>query len=115
MSPAQSIKPPVARASTATFNELPTTAPSGRGLSSGSDAFTAVLPAREKSIQRSLGLWQPEAPAQRGPIWAYPDLNARAEARGNAMKDPNAGFLGKGPGFWKRCITIMLPRALAVK
>src|SRR5229473_1427128 len=65
------------------------------------------------SIQRSWALWQTEAgqPNEACHIWAYPDLNARAEARGNAMKDPEwQAFLGKGPGFLEEMhSTIMLP------
>ena len=52
------------------------------------DAFTAALPAREK-YSKIVGLWQTERqPNEACHIWAYPDLNARAEARGSAMKDP---------------------------
>jgi len=44
-------------------------------------------------------------------IWAYPDLNARAEARGNAMKDPAwQEFLKVGlPLLEEMQSTIMLP------
>ena len=71
-----------------------------------------MLPVREK-YSRIVGLWQTEAgqPNEACHIWAYPDLNARAEARGNAMKDPEwQAFLGKGPGFLEEMhSTIMLP------
>ena len=76
------------------------------------DAFTAVLPTREK-YSKIVGLWQTEAgqPNEACHIWAYPDLNARAAVRGSAMKDPEwQAFLGKGPGFLDEMhSTIMLP------
>ncbi len=76
------------------------------------EAFTAVLPAREK-YSKIVGLWQTEAgqPNEVCHIWAYPDLNARAKARGDAMKDPAwQEFLTKGPGFLEEMhSTIMLP------
>jgi NIPSNAP len=76
------------------------------------DAFTTVLPAREK-YSKIVGLWQTEAgqPNEVCHIWAYPSLNARAEARGAAMKDPAwQEFLGKGPPLLEEMhSTIMLP------
>jgi len=76
------------------------------------DVFTAALPAREK-YSKMVGLWQTEAgqPNEVCHIWAYPDLNARAEARGSAMKDPAwQEFLGKsGPMLEEMHSTIMLP------
>jgi NIPSNAP len=76
------------------------------------DAFTAVLPAREK-YSKIVGLWQTEAgqPNEICHIWAYPDLIARAEARGNALKDPAwQEFLGKNLHFLEEMhSTIMLP------
>jgi len=76
------------------------------------EAFTAALPAREK-YSKIVGLWQTEAgqPNEVCHIWAYPDLNARAKARGDSMKDPVwQEFLGKGPGFLEEMhSTIMLP------
>jgi hypothetical protein len=76
------------------------------------EAFTAALPAREK-YSRIVGLWQTEAgqPNEVCHIWAYPDLNARAKARGDSMKDPVwQEFLGKGPAFLEEMhSTIMLP------
>ena len=59
------------------------------------------------------GLKQTEAgqPNEACHIWAYPSLNARAEARANALKDPAwQEFLSKGPGFLEEMhSTIMLP------
>lgn len=76
------------------------------------DVFTAALPAREK-YSKMVGLWQTEAgqPNEVCHIWAYPDLNARAEARASAMKDPAwQEFLGKsGPMLEEMHSTIMLP------
>jgi hypothetical protein len=76
------------------------------------EAFTAALPAREK-YSKIVGLWQTEAgqPNEVCHIWAYPDLNARAKARGDSLKDPVwQDFLSKGPGFLEEMhSTIMLP------
>jgi hypothetical protein len=76
------------------------------------DAFIEALPAREK-YSKIVGLWQTEAaqPNEVCHLWAYKDLNARAEARGAAMKDPAwQAFLGKGPALLEEMhSTIMLP------
>ena len=76
------------------------------------DAFTAVLPAREK-YSKIVGLWQTEAgqPNEVCHLWAYPDLNARVEARANVMKDPAwQEFLKIGsPLLEEMHSTIMLP------
>ena len=62
---------------------------------------------------RSVGLWATDAgqPNEVCHIWAYPDLNARAAARGNALKDPAwQEFLGKGTQLLEEMhSTIMLP------
>jgi len=76
------------------------------------DAFTAVLPARE-TYSKIVGLWQTEVgqPNEICHIWAYPDLNARAEARASALKDPAwQEFLGKNMSLLEEMqATIMLP------
>ena len=76
------------------------------------EAFTAVLPAREKH-SKIVGLWHTEAgqPNEVCHIWAYPDLNARADARAAALKDPAwQEFLKKGlPLLEEMHSTIMLP------
>jgi hypothetical protein len=76
------------------------------------DAFTAVLPAREK-YSKIVGLWQTEAgqPNEICHIWAYPDLNARAETRAAALKDPAwQEFLGKNLSLLEdMSSTVMLP------
>ena len=107
------IKPPVAPASAGNVYELRNyrTKPAG-AAKQWLDAFTAALPAREK-YSRIVGLWQTDAPQPNEVchLWAYPSLNARAEARGAAMKDPVwQEFLGKGPAFLEEMhSTIMLP------
>ncbi|MBR0696320.1 NIPSNAP family protein [Bradyrhizobium lablabi] len=76
------------------------------------ELFTAVLPEREK-YSKIVGLWQTETgqPNEVCHIWAYPSLNARTEARGNALKDPAwLEFLGKGTAVLEEMhSTIMLP------
>lgn len=76
------------------------------------DLFTGVLPEREK-YSKIVGLWHTETgqPNEVCHLWAYPDLNARVAARGNAMKDPAwQEFLGKGPQLLEEMhSTIMLP------
>jgi NIPSNAP len=78
------------------------------------DAFTAALPAREK-YSKIVGLWQTEAgqPNEVCHLWAYSSLNARAEARANALKDPEwQAFIGKGtPLLEEMHSTILLPAA----
>jgi hypothetical protein len=107
------IRPLVAPASTGNIYELRNyrAKPLG-GAQQWADAFTAALPAREK-YSRMVGLWRTEAaqPNEVCHIWAYPSLNARAEARTNAEKDPVwREFLGKGPAFLEEMhSTIMLP------
>ena len=107
------IKPPVAPASTGNVYELRNYRAKPLGaVRQWTEAFTAVLPAREK-YSKIVGLWQTEAgqPNEVCHIWAYPSLNARAEARVAAAKDPVWGeFLGKGPQFLEEMhATIMLP------
>lgn len=59
------------------------------GLKPWTDAFLAAREAREK-YSKIVGMWTTEAgqPNEVCHIWAYSDLNARAKARGDAMKDP---------------------------
>src|SRR5260370_22568022 len=76
------------------------------------DAYTAAPPDREK-YSKIVGRWQTEAgqPNEVCHIWAYPSLNARTEARANALKDPAwQEFLGKGGVHLDEMhSTIMLP------
>jgi hypothetical protein len=107
------IRPPVAPASTGNIYEFRNyRAKTGGMVKLWLDAFTAALPAREK-YSKIVGLWQTEAsqPNEVCHIWAYPSLNARAEARANALKDPAwQEFLGKGtPLLEEMHSTIMLP------
>jgi NIPSNAP protein len=107
------IRPPVAPSSTGNVYELRNYRAKPLGaIRQWTEAFTAALPAREK-YSKIVGLWQTEAgqPNEVCHIWAYPSLNARAEARAAATKDPVwAEFLGKGPQFLEEMhSTIMLP------
>ena len=107
------IKVPVAPVSTGNIYEFRNyRAKTGGAVRQWLDAFTAVLPAREK-YSKIVGLWQTEAsqPNEVCHIWAYPSLNARAEARANALKDPAwQEFLGKGtPLLEEMHSTILLP------
>lgn len=107
------IRPPVAPASSGNIYELRAyRAKAVGGAKQWLDEFTAVLPEREK-YSKIVGLWQTDAgqPNELCHIWAYADLNARAKARGDAMKDPAwQDFLTRGPGFLEEMSsTIMLP------
>jgi hypothetical protein len=107
------IRPPVAPGSTGNIYEFRNYRAKPAGAAKQwLDAFTAVLPAREK-YSKIVGLWQTEAgqPNEVCHLWAYPDLNARAEARGAVMKDPAwREFLTKGPPLLEEMhSTIMLP------
>ena len=107
------VRAPVAPASTGNIYELRNYRAKPLGaVRQWTEAFTAVLPAREK-YSKIVGLWQTEAgqPNEVCHLWAYKDLNARAEARAAALKDPAwQEFLGKGtPLLDEMHSTIMLP------
>jgi hypothetical protein len=106
------IKPPVAPASSGNIYELRHFRARPLAARDWIAAFTAALPAREK-YSKIVGLWQTETgqPNEVCHIWAYPSLNARAEARANASNDPVwTEFLGKGPAFLEEMhSTVMLP------
>ncbi len=109
----KAIKAPVAPSSTGNIYEFRNyRAKTGGAVRQWLDAFTAVLPAREK-YSKIVGLWQTEAsqPNEVCHIWAYPSLNARAEARAGALKDPAwQEFLGKAtPLLEEMTSTILLP------
>jgi hypothetical protein len=76
------------------------------------DAFKTGLPAREK-YSKIVGLWHTDAgqPDEVCHIWAFPSLNARAEARSSALKERDwQAFLAKGsPLLEEMHSTIMLP------
>ena len=84
------------------------------GLKPWVDAFTGALTAREK-YSKIAGLWTTEAgqPNEVMHLWAYPDLNARAKARGDAVKDPDwQAFLKVGsPMLDEMNNLILLPSA----
>jgi len=107
------LRAPVAPASTGNIYEFRNyRAKTGGAVRQWLAAFTAVLPAREK-YSKITGLWHTEAgqPNEVCAIWAYPDLNARAEARASALKDPAwQEFLGKNMSLLEEMqATIMLP------
>ncbi len=59
--------------------------------------FKAIMPTREK-YSKNVGVWQTEAGQLNEVVhmWAYRDLNHRAEVRGNVVKDPEwQSFLAK--------------------
>jgi hypothetical protein len=106
------IKAPVAPATTGNIYEFRNyRAKTGGSITQWLDAFTAALPAREK-YSKIVGLWQTETgqPNEACHIWAYPSLNARAEARAEALKDPVwREFVKKGgPLLEEMHSTIML-------
>jgi hypothetical protein len=107
------VKPPVAPETAGNIYEFRNyRAKTGGAVRKWLDAFTAVLPHREK-YSKIVGLWHTEAgqPNEACHLWAYPSLNARAEARGNAMKDPAwQEFLKVGPPLLEEMhSTILLP------
>jgi NIPSNAP protein len=107
------VRPPVAPASTGNIYEFRNyrAKPAG-AVKQWLDAFTAVLPAREK-YSKIVGLWQTETgqPNEVCHIWAYPDLNTRVETRATVLKDPAwQEFLKvSGPLLEEMNSTIMLP------
>jgi hypothetical protein len=74
--------------------------------------MSKVLPAREK-YSKIVGLFVTEAPQvnEACHIWAYKDLNHRAQVRAEAVKDPDfAAFLKEAaPLLEEMSSTIMLP------
>ena len=99
------IRPPVAPASTGNVYELRNYRgkPAG-GLKQWLDAFTAVLPEREK-YSKIVGLWQTEAgqPNEVCHIWAYPEPErARRSPRQRDEGSGLAGIPGQGPGLPRR-------------
>jgi hypothetical protein len=107
------VRAPVAPASTGNIYEFRNYRTKTAGVvKQWLEIFTAALPAREK-YSRIVGLWQTEAgqPNEVCHIWAYRSLDARAEARASALKDPAwQEFLGKSaPLLEEMHSTIMLP------
>jgi hypothetical protein len=107
------IRPPVAPASSGNVYEFRNYRAKPLGaVRQWLDHFTAALPARE-TYSKIVGLWQTETgqPNEVCHLWAYPDLNARAQARAAALADPVwKDFLTKGPPLLEEMhSTIMLP------
>jgi len=77
--------------------------------------FKAIMPVREK-YSKNVGLWQTEI-AQLNEVvhlWAYRDLNHRAEVRANAMKDPDwQAFISKATPLLAEMRAIILNPAPA--
>ena len=76
------------------------------------DLFTKSLEVREK-YSKIVGLWTGDVgqPNEILHMWAYPDLNARAAARGGSGKDPGwQAFLKSSAGMLEEMhSTVMLP------
>jgi hypothetical protein len=107
------IRGPVAPATSGNIYEFRNyRAKTGGAVRKWLDAFTAALPAREK-YSKIVGLWHTEAgqPNEACHLWAYPSLNARAEARAALQKDPAwQDFLKVGPPLLEEMhSTILLP------
>ena len=96
------VRPPVAPASTGNVYELRNyRGKAAGGLKQWLDAFTAVLPAREK-YSKIVGLWTTEAgqPNEACHIWAYPEPERpRRSARQCHEGSGLAGVSGQGPGL----------------
>jgi NIPSNAP len=106
------IKPPLAPASKPNIYELRNYRAKPGAAKPWLDLFTAALEHREK-YSKIVALWQTEAgqPNEVCHLWAYGDLNARAAARGAAVKDPGwQTFLGKSaPLLEEMHSTVLLP------
>ncbi len=78
------------------------------------ERFAEILPTREK-YSKIVGLWNTEAgqPNEVCHLWAYPDLNSRAETRAAVAADPDwQAFLKNGPSVVEEMhSTIILPAA----
>jgi hypothetical protein len=105
---------PVAPASTGNVYEFRNYRVKTGSVNQWIDAFLAGLPGREKH-SKIVGLWHTDAgePNEVCHIWAFPSLNARAEARNSSLKEPDwQEFLAKGsPLLEQMHSTIMLPAA----
>jgi hypothetical protein len=103
---------PVAPASTGNVYEFRNYRVKTGAVGQWIDAFKIGLPAREK-YSKIVGLWRADAgqPDEVCHIWAFPSLNARAEARSNSLKQPDwQAFLAKGSSLLEEMhSTIMLP------
>ncbi len=81
-----------------------------------SELFKAIMPVREK-YSANVCAWTVESPDPNAVvhIWAYPDLNARRDAREAAMRDPEwQTFLGQGTALLAEMQSvILLPTAVS--
>jgi hypothetical protein len=106
------VKPPVAPQDTPNVYELRNYRAKPGAAKQWLDLFTGALEHREK-YSKIVALWQTEAgqPNEVCHLWAYRDLNARAAARGAAVKDPGwQAFLGKSaPLLEEMHSTVLLP------
>lgn len=88
----------------------------GAGIPAWTKLFKGVLPAREK-YSKIVGLWTTEIGKLNlaAHLWAYDDLNHRAQVRSAALADPEwAAFVPKG----SQCLaemetTILIPTAIS--
>jgi hypothetical protein len=105
---------PVAPARTPNVYELRNYRAKPGAVRQWTELMSKVLPAREK-YSKIVGLWITEAPQvnEACHIWAYSDLNHRAQVRAEAIKDPAfAAFIKEAaPLLEEMHSTIMLPAA----
>ena len=98
--------------STVTVGERPLALALKSGNFGGEDFFTKALEVREK-YSKIVALFATEAPQVNEVchIWAYPDLNTRAEVRAASSRDPGwQEFLKAGAGLLEEMYsTVMLP------
>jgi hypothetical protein len=106
------VKAPVAPASTPNLYELRNYRTKPGSARQWANLFTKALEAREK-YSKICALWITEAPQPNEVvhIWAYPDLNKRAQVRAESSKDPAWGaFLKEGaPLLEEMHSTVMIP------
>jgi hypothetical protein len=108
------VKAPVAPASTPNIYELRNYRARPGGARPWVELFTKALEVREK-YSKIVALWITEAPQPNEVchIWAYRDLNARAQVRAESGKDPAwQAFVKEAAPFLEEMhSTIMLPAA----
>jgi hypothetical protein len=108
------IVPPTAPARTPNVYEFRNYRAKVGAVRQWAEMIKKVLPAREK-YSKIVGLWITEAPQvnEACHIWAYTDLNHRAQVRAEAIKDPDFGAFIKeaAPLLEEMHSTIMLPAA----
>ena len=83
------LRPPIAPASTGNIYEFRNYRTRPGAAKQWLDLFTGSLKVREK-YSKIVALWTGDVgqPNEICHLWAYPDLNARAAARGGSGKDP---------------------------